>query len=151
MKRAWLILLLAVVSGCGDREPPEHREMQAMAEKIRKYVEGELAKDGPSHDILWAVNASCFFAREMDCVAGKPPDTRRGEPDKVRVEEHQAFKSRMRCTLLKPDGLVDAMSAEGYVEVLTWMLTKQDLRRLTEIRKKFGYWEKLKTALPPSG
>lgn len=146
MQKVLIAGLLILLTGCGGKHSAEYRDMQAMAEKIRSYV--EVAFDQGNIDRTgWAVNASCMFAREMNCVSGKSPDTSHGVKDVTRVEAAPEYEARIRRTILNPDGLVDVMSTDGYNDILGWILTSEEQARLRTIRDECGYWDQLKTAL----
>ena len=146
MKKLWIAALLAALAGCGGKHSAEYREMQAMAAKIRSFIEQSLAEMN-INQTTWATNASCMFAREMDCVAGKSPDTSRGGKDVMRTEAPSEYEARIKGIILNPNGLVRGMSAKSYAEVLGWMLTEDELARLQAIRTKYKYWDQLKAAL----
>lgn len=138
-----VLCLLVLVSGC-KTSSPEYRDMEQMAEKFRAKVKELVAADRLM-DAYRIANASCFFAREMDCVAGHPLRATAGQSDITRVEDASAFKARIEDMVLKPDRFIETY-AESYAAAMGEVLTQGEIARLNEIRARFKYWDQLQGA-----
>jgi len=124
--------------------------MEALGAKLKAYVLEKI----DDYNMAGAQNmaiASCFFAREMECVAGKEPRLTASPSEKQEKEmglvAWEKVRARIEGIVLKPDTPISGMSEDDYKAILGWALSDEDMKALEEIRKKHGYWLKLRTAL----
>jgi hypothetical protein len=124
--------------------------MKSLGAKLKAYVIEKL----DDYNLEGAENmaiASCFFAREMECVAGKEPRLTANASDKQEKEmglvAWEKVRSRIERIVLKADIPISGMSEAGYKTILAWAFSEEDMKTLEGIRKKHGYWLELRTAL----
>ena len=144
------VLIAIVIGGIWLYSSPsrDSSEMNRMAEKLRASVKKSLNEEN-----FMAANhlatVSCIFAREMDCVAGKPPNTQSSArdtrpPQLLRPDE---VKEIIESRILKSDVQIGEWNVASYMSSLRSALSEDDIRSLEDIRKRHGYWDALSTAL----
>jgi hypothetical protein len=119
-----------------------------MADKLRAYVMEE-ADRGSIANAENAALVSAVFAREMECVAGKPVryDSGNGQSDggQLGVMELSEWKRIVESWVLNPEVPV-SLSASQYDSILGWALSGRDMAELKAIRARGDYWEEFSAA-----
>lgn len=143
--------VLWLVGSCAKRPSADDVKMQELGGKLKAYVTRQL----DDHNMANAQNmaiASCFFAREMECVAGKAPRRTasaaeaEGESQMGLVPWEQV-RARIEGIVLKPDAPISGLTEDDYRAILAWALSEPDMNTIEEIRKRHGYWSELRAAL----
>jgi hypothetical protein len=150
------IAFLAFFAGCGPSEEELQKQrdvetMQAFGEKFRNKVEDSLE----TSDLGWVRNmafVSCYFAREIDYVAGNPPqeepednkDDASDESPQMGLVPTDVVYDRIRKTVLRSDITVDGMGLEFYDAMIVQVLSEDDMQTLKEVRERHGYWDTFK-------
>jgi hypothetical protein len=134
--------------------------MQKMAIKQRATVKYHLDKE----DFDYAHNlamASSFFAREMECVSGREPrldpvSTERVDqkivvmkPEEYRANEKKR-RPRIEAIVLNPKEHLASLTEDTYRELLSRVLSEDDLHEVEAIRARREYWTQLKTSFKRS-
>ena len=136
--------LAGCLAGCANRAG-DSRKMKAMAEKLRQQVQA-YAEQGKVIGAQRLAEASCLFAREMDCVSGKPADTGTDSStwkNRSAVMELSEWRQQVNSIVLNPKEYPGGFSAKDYDTVLRWVLSDIEMEQLEAIRKEHGYWDEL--------
>jgi hypothetical protein len=145
-----IVILCTIAVGIGTAAYLYNRRNVWAMESIGEQFRPEIKKALDKNDLNQAsriLGASWIFAKEIEYVKGNTPSDTGKEVVGTGLMTINEFRNKMEEAILNPDQPFGAIDDRSYSSILSSVLTQEELKKLDQIRNKYGYWSKLKDSL----